>query len=426
MSECIAMILSVALDLYLVYRLTIFLSGKSDRKKNGFIILEIAVSAIVLYFLRDTFLYGVVYIGSLIVLTFSSKELEKIRTVLYVSNCILVVSMTNLIITCGLSFLFSEGMQVFNIPVFETIAGIICFFIYVALLHVAKRYSFTMEAELSLLLMLFVDAMLIVNTFILLYAMNFTGSIVDIAEKRHISIVFSIVSLGMLIELLLVIWAVVGIYFYRKMLRYKDDLLKSQIAHSEYIKQSNLELRKIKHDCREHYNVISYLLECGEYDNAQNYVQELALRLKRIGKYYDTGSVIVDALVSEKMLAAQEYGVAFCFSGRLPEHCKLRDTEQCILFSNILNNAFEAVMKVEDLERKVDIEVRVNGEELLIRAINTYSGEVSCIGGELITSKDDKDEHGFGLRNIREIVEQHQGSVEVAVENGVFQVMVRV
>lgn len=424
--ECITMILSVALDLYLVYRLTTFLNGESGRKKNGFVIMGIVVSAIVLYFLRDTFLYGVVYIGSLLVLTFSQKELEKIRTVLYVSNCILVVSMTNLIITCGLSFLLSEGMQVFNIPVFETTAGIVCFLIYMVLLRTAKHYSFKMETGLSLLLMFFVEVMLLANSFILLYAMNFTESIMNVAEKRQVSIVFSIVSLGMLIELLLVIWSVVGVYFYRKMLRYKEDLLNAQIAHSEYIKQSNFELRKIKHDCKAHYNVILYLLENGEYDNAQNYVQELSFHLKRIGKYYDTGSIIVDALVSEKVLVAQEYGVSFCFSGRLPEHCKLRDTEKCVLFSNILNNAFEAVMKVEEQERKVDIDVRMNGEELLIRAINTCSDAVSCIEGELITSKDDKDEHGFGLRNIREIVEQHQGSVDVAVIEGMFQVMVRV
>lgn len=426
MIECITMILSVALDLYLIYRLTIFLNREIGRRKNGFIIWGIVASAIALYFLRDTFLYGVVYIGSLVVLTFPQKEIEKIRTLLYVSNCILVVNMTNLIITCGLSFLFSKGMQVFNIPVFETVASIICFLIYSTLLHMVKRYSFKMEMELSFLLMLFVEVMLVANSFILLYAMNFTESIMNVAEKRQISIVFSIVSLGMLIELLLVIWSVVGVYFYRKMLCYKEDLLNAQIAHSEYIKQSNLELRKIKHDCREHYNVISYLLESGEYDNAQNYVQELSFHLKRIGKYYDTGSVIVDALVSEKVLAAQKYGVAFCFSGRLPEHCKLRDTEQCILFSNILNNAFEAAMKVEVLKRKVDIEVRMNGEDLLIRAVNTCSDEVSCIDGELITSKDDKDEHGFGLRNIREIVEQHQGSLDTTIEDGVFRMMVRV
>ena len=426
MIECVAMILSVALDLYLIYRLTMFLDGKKSGKRNKVILIGIVACAIILYFLRDTYFYGAVYVGSLLIITLPKLQEERVRGVLYASNCLLIVNMTNLIITCGLSFLFSKGMQVFNIPVFETVSGVVCFFVYSFLINVAKRYSFRMETKLSFLLMLFVEVMLSANTFILLYAMNFMDSIVSVREKRQISLVFSIISLGMLVELLLVIWSVVGVYFYRKMLCYKDDLLRAQIAYSEYIKQSNYNLRQIKHDCNAHYNVISYLLESREYDIAQKYVQELSFHLKCIGKYYDTGSIIVDALVGEKMLAAQEYGVAFSFNGRLPEHCKLRDTEQCILFSNILNNAFEAVMKVEVFKRKIDIEVRTNGDELLIRAMNTCSGEVSCVDDELVTSKDDKDEHGFGLQNIKEIVEQYQGSVDVAVEGEIFRMLVRV
>ena len=85
--ECITMILSVALDLYLVYRLTAFLNGERGRKKGPCIITGIIVSAIALYFLRDTYLYGVVYIGSLVFLTFSQKQLEKIRIVLLLKIC---------------------------------------------------------------------------------------------------------------------------------------------------------------------------------------------------------------------------------------------------------------------------------------------------------------------------------------------------
>lgn len=424
--ESAAMILSTALDLYLIYCLTAFLDGRDRYKRDFFVWSWVLSSAVCMNLFKESLFYGVMYVGSLVILTYLRKQKEVFKSLIYLSNCMLVVGMTKLIITCALTFLFSETKYAFDTAVQKSIAGILCFFIYFSLLRVAKYYMPGMEMRLSFYLMVYAEVMLGVNMFILLYALHFIESIADKEEKRQISIVFSFVSLGMVLELILVILSVVGIYFYRKMLDYKDSLIQAQLVHAEYIKQSNYGLRKIRHDSRAHYNVISYLLEKEEYENAQAYVQELSSHLKLVGKYCDTGSMIVDALVSEKMVAAKENEIAFSFCGRLPERCKMLETEQCILFSNLLNNAFEAVMKVEGQPRKVEILVRTYEDELLIRASNTYNGKLVHKNGVIVTDKEDRDEHGFGLRNIQEIVEKYGGNVEVREEEGRFVVMVRV
>ncbi len=422
-------IFSTALDLYLIFYITFFLVGRTGRgvlKERLLPVLWALISATCLYFLRNSQFYGVVYCTSLIILICVKLRRHLIRSLLYLAGSTLVVGMTNLVITCGLSFIFSEEMYVFDMPVIETIAGLICFSVYFSLITIARRYMARIETQLSKALLIFSLVMLAANTYILLYAMHFTKGIADVEERRQISIVFSLVSIGMLVEVLLVVLSVTGVYSYRKMLGYKDALLKAQTTHTEYIKQSNFALRKVKHDCGAHYRVISYLLEKEAYEDARAYAKELTEQLKSIGSCCDTGSIVVDALVGEKMAFARENEITFSFGGRLPKQCRIRETDQCILFSNILNNAFEAAMKVEAMRRKVDISIRTYEDELLIRASNTYNGKLTYENGELVTSKEEKDEHGFGLKNIEEIVKKYNGSMDVKVETEMFVVLVKV
>ena len=41
----------------------------------------------------------------------------------------------------------------------------------------------------------------------------------------------------------------------------------------------------------------------------------------------------------------------------------------------------------------------------------------------LSTSKKDKDKHGYGLKNIKELCEKYQGSMEINIENAIFQLI---
>ena len=86
---------------------------------------------------------------------------------------------------------------------------------------------------------------------------------------------------------------------------------------------------------------------------------------------------------------------------------------------------FEAVEKVENAGKE-ELSTRIFGDELLVRVTNTYNGELDYEDGELVTSKSDKEEHGFGLQNISKIVEKYKGSLDVKAEDGMFVVMVRV
>lgn len=95
--------------------------------------------------------------------------------------------------------------------------------------------------------------------------------------------------------------------------------------------------------------------------------------------------------------------------------------EICSLFGNLLDNAIEAVSRVEDAERKnISLLIRRRGDFLSVYEENYYEGELRWGREVPETTKTDSRYHGFGMKSIRMIVENHGGNVSIRAEDGVF------
>ena len=79
-------------------------------------------------------------------------------------------------------------------------------------------------------------------------------------------------------------------------------------------------------------------------------------------------------------------------------------------------------MKIPPGSRCITLVVRQQFAFLSIHVSNYFSGELLEENGELITSKTDRDAHGFGSRSVRQIVEKYDGSLTYKNEDKVFTV----
>ena len=96
-------------------------------------------------------------------------------------------------------------------------------------------------------------------------------------------------------------------------------------------------------------------------------------------------------------------------------------TETYSLFGNIIDNAIEAVKKLNDPEKKIIL--LYCGEEdgnLSIEEMNYYEGELQIIDGVPSTTKADTARHGYGTKSIRYIAEQHRGTMDIGLKDGMF------
>ena len=95
----------------------------------------------------------------------------------------------------------------------------------------------------------------------------------------------------------------------------------------------------------------------------------------------------------------------------------------CTLFSNILNNAIEACEKLDDADKLIKIVVDFNRDRLYIKGSNIIKNSVELDkDGNPVSTKQDKNNHGYGCKNIRTVVRKYEGEIEFFVNDGIFVV----
>lgn len=135
----------------------------------------------------------------------------------------------------------------------------------------------------------------------------------------------------------------------------------------------------------------------------------------------ETGNPLLNVLFTEKSLYCESHGITLsCMvDGGLLSF--MEDGDLYCLFGNIVDNALEAVMRIREREKRV-INVVVKGREgmALVQVENYFTGLIYGEDGAPVTTKEDKNYHGFGLRSIRAIAQKYGGEMRVDARGDIF------
>ena len=87
----------------------------------------------------------------------------------------------------------------------------------------------------------------------------------------------------------------------------------------------------------------------------------------------------------------------------------MKDIDLHSLLGNLFNNAIEALEKIPEDKRDLQVEIRPKGGYISILVKNRILESVLEKNPHLITSKEDVSQHGFGVKIIRSLAEKYQG-----------------
>ena len=89
------------------------------------------------------------------------------------------------------------------------------------------------------------------------------------------------------------------------------------------------------------------------------------------------------------------------------------------LFANAIDNAIEGARGVSDPDKRIiDISIRRFGDSVIIHIWNYFSGSVRFSDGLPVSSGGD--EHGYGMRSIKLIVDSLGGALSASVDGEIF------
>lgn len=204
---------------------------------------------------------------------------------------------------------------------------------------------------------------------------------------------------------------------------------KENAVHAEQLSliAQNIEEQKKLMDAfyEEKHNLIN---ELTALQSSRGSSEETVRSLERILRKYhnienisSTGNDVVDAIINAKYAAAREYGVSFRLHLCVPETLAVEPCDLGVVIGNALDNAIAAVRECSEEEKVITISMGVRKNAWIMVMKNSYAHEIrQNRNGEILSSKPDRERHGYGLRSIRRIAEAYAGDVIIETENHCF------
>lgn len=134
-----------------------------------------------------------------------------------------------------------------------------------------------------------------------------------------------------------------------------------------------------------------------------------------------TGNKTLDVILAEKQLVCRKHGIQMTVMADGSALSFFNTADIAAMFGNALDNAIECECKIREKEKRcISLDVHTKGNMLSIRVENYCPEEQKAEEGFFVTSKPDRNNHGFGLRSIRYIAKKYEGTVWAGVRNHLF------
>lgn len=219
---------------------------------------------------------------------------------------------------------------------------------------------------------------------------------------------------------------------YRKWLsneiqKYADALKDYHKMESHYYRSlldKEADTRKYRHDMNNHMICIKNLLEEGRYDQLGDYIDNLYDKTRElVNRSYNTGNNVLDALTNYYADNLDE-DIEFKVCGTIHKTIDIDDVSLSSIYSNMLLNAIEEQQNLTGKDKFINVILKEGDKFAQIAVINSMSKEQIADLNKLSTSKKDKHNHGFGLKNIRKNIEDNNGKLDIEARNHRFDIKV--
>ena len=199
----------------------------------------------------------------------------------------------------------------------------------------------------------------------------------------------------------------------RKALVYKKEYelgqirLKMQIEHYQKIYQEQQIIKSIRHEINNNMIAITGMLNAGQVQETIDWISELQKQVVSTADIVNTGNPPIDAILSAKINKAKESDVCITYTVKIDDELYIDQFDIAVIIANALDNAIEGTQRSDDIDRTITLIISRKADYISILVENYASGPIY---EDFRTSKQDKQDHGFGLEQMREVTEKYSGS----------------
>ncbi|MGL9728549.1 sensor histidine kinase [Enterococcus sp. DIV0756] len=190
-----------------------------------------------------------------------------------------------------------------------------------------------------------------------------------------------------------------------------EQQLERQSQRFDQLKLSIEQARSSRHDLRHHIAVIERYTEDGDLKGLQAYLKEYLSYLPKENEQPYCQNFAIDVLAHNYLSQAKEAGAELDIKIGLPQRLTIPDSQLCIVFGNIFENALNACKRQKTGKRFIRVRC-VTEDNQLVLAVDNSTEPLQRI------------EAGIGLSSVKAVVEKYNGTLEYQERDGIFQTSV--
>lgn len=233
-------------------------------------------------------------------------------------------------------------------------------------------------------------------------------------KKQHIQII----QVAFILTILLFIYMTVKIMQIIASARI-EGIYQSQEAYINDLNKMFASIRGQRHDFANHVQVMYSMLTLKKHDQLRTYMEEVVKEIQSMNvAIVELPSPALAALVQAKAAIAAEKKIRFDYLVHSTSltFSSVTSIDLVRIIGNLVDNAFDEVIKLPETEREVHLEMYIHNNDLYITVANK-GNQLSKETMEKIfspgyTTKEDG-HMGLGLANVLERVQSYNGQVSV-------------
>lgn len=209
--------------------------------------------------------------------------------------------------------------------------------------------------------------------------------------------------------------------------KYETEVLKQKVKiyanQLDIILQSEEKIKILSHDMKHHMNELKILGNKHNVKEIEEYIDNMEISIENPNEIISSGNIEIDSVLNYMLNKAKKELTTVTINVVLPEKIQ-HFFDINILLGNLLENAIEAAKQTE--QKYLNVYITLKKGILKIKIENSFLPEnlvhIKNKNGQKIflTTKSTKESHGIGLKSVKEIVEKHNGIMEIESEDNIF------
>jgi|GEM_PF-5992065 len=236
-------------------------------------------------------------------------------------------------------------------------------------------------------------------------------------EDNSIYIILALCSLAFLTVVMLIVLMRIGKeHNEEERIQLENQLLYAQIGQAERLVEANQKINSERHDIKHVLKAIKAELLSQDQKEAIKIIDSRLDAMQNFDQITVTSNRVFDYFINDARDRAHKHGFEFVCNTVDRIMIAMPEDQLCIVLGNILDNAIE---NCSGSSPKITVSACPVNEYFKITVTNTLDEAEDSSTPSLATRKDPRN-HGFGLKNVKEMIRINGGAIDFKIVDSVF------